>query len=313
MSYGPALPPHLQKKRDDDVGEEDEKKESEEKKSDGGEESDDGEDCYGPALPPGFKRPQKEEEQEEEEDVLGPQLPPGFRKRPAAAESEAVSDDDDEDDEAVIGPMPPAPGTSSSSAVSAAEDFERRSRKMRDRLEGKDADDGQPKRETWMLELPPEKAKNFGLGPRTFSKSSAEPKKKGESRNAWTDTPEMKARRERGELVDQDADDGGGDDPSQDKDVLEYLASIKRDEEMEKVTKELREKRGTESLMDKHTKKLHKKAKREAESGKPKERRPFDRDVDLQANRFDEAAKKAMLKKAAKLDNRFSSGATKYL
>ena len=27
------------------------------------------------------------------------------------------------------------------------------------------------------------------------------------------------------------------------------------------------------------------------------ERRPFDRDIDLQANRFDEAAKKAMLKK----------------
>ena len=230
---------------------------------------------------------------------------------PPERPKEDESDSDDGGD--VIGPMPPKSGSSgAASSSSIAADFERRSAKMRDRIEGKDEDKGEPKREQWMIELPPEKAKNFGLGPRTFSKSKAEPTKK---RNEWTDTPEMKAKRARGELVEEDEGAGGGGsgNPEQDKDVLDYLASIKRDQEMEKVTQELREKRGTESLMEKHTKKLAKKAKKEEKSGKPKERRPFDRDVDLQANRFDNAAKAAMLKKAAKLDGRFSSGSSKYL
>lgn len=36
-------------------------------------------------------------------------------------------------------------------------------------------------------------------------------------------------------------------------------------------------------------------------------RRPFDRDLDLQANRFDEARNKATVRKAALLDTRFAS------
>lgn len=88
---------------------------------------------------------------------------------------------------------------------------------------------------------------------------------------------------------------------------------------MEEVAKELRRKRGEESLMELHDKKLKKKRKKEekerkkkGESG-PKERRPFDRDVDLQANRFDEAQKKQMLKRAGQLNDKFSQGATKFL
>ena len=42
-------------------------------------------------------------------------------------------------------------------------------------------------------------------------------------------------------------------------------------------------------------------------------RRPFDRDTDLQVNRFDEAAKAAMLKKARKMDERFVSGQSKFI
>lgn len=34
------------------------------------------------------------------------------------------------------------------------------------------------------------------------------------------------------------------------------MVSLKRDADMEKIAKELREKRGAESLMEKHTKKL---------------------------------------------------------
>jgi hypothetical protein len=53
---------------------------------------------------------------------------------------------------------------------------------------------------------------------------------------------------------------------------------------------------------------LQKKSKDE----KP-ERRPFDREIDLQANRFDEAQKKAIIKKAQQLDTRFGAGKSKYL
>jgi len=37
-------------------------------------------------------------------------------------------------------------------------------------------------------------------------------------------------------------------------------------------------------------------------------RRPFDRDIDLQVNRFDQAQKKSILLKAQMLDDRFSRG-----
>lgn len=43
------------------------------------------------------------------------------------------------------------------------------------------------------------------------------------------------------------------------------------------------------------------------------ERRPFSRDIDLQVNKFDDAQKKAVLKKAQLLDDRFSSGQAKFL
>lgn len=49
---------------------------------------------------------------------------------------------------------------------------------------------------------------------------------------------------------------------------------------------------------------MKKKAKEDA--NKPVERKPFDRDMDLQVNRFDEAQKKALLKKSQELNTRFS-------
>lgn len=61
-------------------------------------------------------------------------------------------------------------------------------------------------------------------------------------------------------------------------------------------------KRG-ESLLSMHTKKM--KSKAEADASKPVERRPFDRDADLQVNRFDEAQKRSLLKKSQELNTRF--------
>lgn len=57
---------------------------------------------------------------------------------------------------------------------------------------------------------------------------------------------------------------------------------------------------------------FQKEEERKRKDEKP-ERRRFDRDLDLKANRFDDAQKKAVLKKAQLLDTRFSSGGAKYL
>jgi len=52
---------------------------------------------------------------------------------------------------------------------------------------------------------------------------------------------------------------------------------------------------------------------KEKEEGKRKERRPFDRSVDLQTNMLDEVQKKVILKKAQLLNDRFASGQSKFL
>lgn len=56
--------------------------------------------------------------------------------------------------------------------------------------------------------------------------------------------------------------------------------------------------------MSLHTKTMKEKAKQAAD--KPVERRPFDRDADLQVNRFDDAQKQRLLKKSQELNTRFS-------
>lgn len=45
----------------------------------------------------------------------------------------------------------------------------------------------QPKRESWMTELPAEKAAILGLGPRKFKKNYSDNSK--DSRQSWTETP----------------------------------------------------------------------------------------------------------------------------
>lgn len=174
---------------------------------------------------------------------------------------------------------------------------------------GRGSEPGEPKRDSWMLELPTaKKEKDFGLGPRQFNRTN-NPKTKQD--RSWTETPEQKAKRAAAAAAGQPfIEDETEADPTDDADVLAYMVSLKRDSEMEQVSKELKKKRGDETLMETHAKKLKKK---EEEDVKPKERRPFDRDVDLKANQFDEAQKSTMLKKAAKLDNRFSKGQSKFL
>merc|ERR1712098_350989 len=143
---------------------------------------------------------------------------------------------------------------------------------------------------------------SFGLGPRQFSRKGVA--EKGKDRSKWTDTPEEKARKLALGI-------GEGDEESEED--MESKIINQRDETMRKVTEELQKKRGNESLMDVHDKKLKKKKQEDVDEGVVQERRPFDRDIDLRANQFDEAAKKAMLKKAAKINDRFAKGSQQFL
>lgn len=216
---------------------------------------------------------------------FGPTLPPGFTAE--SLPSEHVSSDEAE--EPIIGPLPPT--KSQVHTKSIAEDFEERARKMKDRLTGNE----QPKkleREEWMTELPP-LLQGFGGGPRKFRTHE----RIIGDRSVWTDTPADKAKKRQGTS------------PKTDEDRIVEEARSKRDTEiMEILSSDDSAKK--ESLMSMHEKERKRKAKEAEESGEAKLRRPFDRDIDLQANQFDEAAKKRMLKQSQGLSSRFSSGTT---
>uniref|UniRef100_H9GBH2 GPALPP motifs-containing protein 1 n=1 Tax=Anolis carolinensis TaxID=28377 RepID=H9GBH2_ANOCA len=290
---GPALPPHLA--------------------SSAAEADPDGDpgQAAGPALPPGYKNnpeihncdresnpsPVRGEEvsnSEDDEDasptprpIIGPALPPGFKNE--ENRSFEAQSTDSEEEEAVIGPMPPREPVGSNITT----EIEHRAQRMKEKLLGQD-DDGskQVKRESWMTDLPPE-LKGFGLGPRTFKRKADE---KSGDRSVWTDTPADRERKAN-ELKDGKK--------AVSKNEAEILFS-ERDKRLVEQLSSYNDSQRSESLMDMHQKKL--KSKASEEKNKPKERRPFDRDQDLQVHRFDEAQKKALIKRSRDLNTRFSHG-----
>ncbi|KAM9817353.1 GPALPP motifs-containing protein 1 [Neosynchiropus ocellatus] len=300
---GPALPPGYKRTEPSSTSDDSEPEVSFKRAktshdtggSDGAGVKDEDDGFFGPALPPGFKKKQCSPERPP---FLGPALPPGFRK--AAYEDNSDDENDEggfsgpalppgyqvepatsEDEEDVIGPLPAKGPVQDSVAL----DIERRAKKMKEKLTGQDVPEVQT-RDTWMTELPPE-LQHIGLGARTFKKRSGP--EKGD-RSIWTDTPADRERKAR-----------------------EYQEKKKKGE-VEKETvpqvseKELKiadkETKRSESLMSLHAKSMKEKAKEKA--GEPAERRAFDRDTDLQVNRFDEAQKKQLLKKSQDLNTRFS-------
>nr|XP_028584647.1 GPALPP motifs-containing protein 1-like [Podarcis muralis] len=248
---------------------------------------DDDDGFFGPALPPGFKKP----DESPERPVLGPALPPGFKKPSEAAEENIYyatqTTDSSEEEEDLIGPMP-AKGPVESNTT---REIECRAQRMKDKLLGKDDGPKQAKRESWMTDLPPE-LKSFGLGPRTFKRRADD---KSGDRSIWTDTPADREKKA------QEAPDAK---KSISKDDAEVLLSEK-DKRLVEQLSSYNDSQRSESLMDLHQKKLKSKA---SEEKKPQERRPFDRDQDLQVHRFDEAQKRALLKKSRDLGTRFSHG-----
>ncbi|XP_061597178.1 GPALPP motifs-containing protein 1 [Cololabis saira] len=299
---GPALPPGYQRREACSSSDESEPegKRARRDQVDKHDDEDDDDGFFGPALPPGFKKQQCSPERPP---VLGPALPPGFCR-------EAYDNDDDGEDgegfpgpalppdyhaessssegegEDVIGPMP-AKGPAQDSV---AADFERRAQRMKDKLTGVGTAEV-PTRETWMTELPPE-LQHIGLGARTFKKKSGPENK---DRSIWTDTPTDRERKARERLEKKKKGEEEKDDVAQ---------VSHRDLEMAEKVSKYNETKRSESLISLHTKKMKEKAKEEAD--KPVERRAFDRDTDLQVNRFDEAQKKRLLKKSQELNTRFS-------
>ncbi|XP_061671098.1 GPALPP motifs-containing protein 1 [Syngnathoides biaculeatus] len=231
----------------------------------------------GPALPPGFRRAEYDDNDGDEEGLPGPALPPDYK-------ADSFTSEDEEDD--IIGPMPSKCPVQNTVAL----DIERRARMMKDKLTKVDAPEV-PTRETWMTELPPE-LQHIGLGARSFKKRSGP--EMGD-RSIWTDTPadtERKAterieRKKKGEAEKASA-------PQISQKDLEMA---------DKVSKYNKTKR-SESLMSLHSKTMKEKAKQERD--KPVERRAFDRETDLQVNRFDDAQKQRLLKKSQELNTRFS-------
>lgn len=250
------------------------------------------EEMYGPALPPGLKIDSSKIVKEVKKNVIGPSLPQGMKI------DEEVQDENSDSDTDIVGPIPMSDGLNSSNYIQ--EQLNERALRMKRKLTREEGDNtNQVKRESWMLELPPDRAAEFGLGPRQFR---VREKLDVGDRSVWTDTPSDRLKKKDSEIKTSDVSS-----------ELELRSIHERDKEMERLVEHHSSKKKKDSLLEMHQKELKKKRKKEKEEGKAQERRPFDRNIDLQANRFDEAQKKAIFKKAQLLNDRFSSGQSKFL
>ncbi|CAK1599976.1 unnamed protein product [Parnassius mnemosyne] len=251
-------------------------------------------DTEGPALPPQLQKKHRH---------IGPSIPQDMRKVLEERSQEVIKFESSDEDICIVGPLPVG---SEEKWTHAHKQLEERALDMKiKKIDGHSINQTDIKsREKWMLELPEGKAKYLGLEARSFRAKEGPDMT---DRSSWTDTPEEKARKAAGLVKEEDADA-----------VLHREARNKqianRDEEQERAIRRHKKKhKRDESLLEMHQKKLKKKKKKEDKEDDKPERRPFSRDVDLQVNRFDEAQKKSIIKKAQNLDSRFSRGEAKYL
>ncbi|XP_074110254.1 uncharacterized protein LOC141534667 [Cotesia typhae] len=255
----------------------------------------------GPCLPDGFKKIAQDEDE-----AFGPSLPPtlqrvGEEKKRIGPSlprhlMEHLEDEDDylmevdvegepdelDEEEEILGPLPADHPAIGSDRIQRQ--LEYRARLIKEELAEIDYRE-EKKREEWMTELPAVRAANLGLGPRKFHT------KEGpdfSDRSSWTDTPTDRERKQKELKMDKRPAEAIDDSP-----------------------REKSSKRHEKSLLEMHQKKLNKKRRKDEKEAKKNQttvRRPFDRDMDMQVNRFDDARKKSILMKAQKLDDRFSRG-----
>lgn len=258
---------------------------------------------YGPALPPHLLS-RSSGSSTEESKYIGPALPPAplqaLHKEsppPSYYSSESDYNSNDDDDDMGVGPLPGVTNVA----------LEQRALEIKlGKVSGSGDGSGANKekaREEWMTELPQVKTvADLGLGARQFRTKE---RPDFSDRSSWTDTPHDRDKKSTKPPTEVDL-------KKQHEVELKKKLLKDRDKQQEKMAKELKKKhKRDKSLYELHQDKLNK-AKKEKED-ELQVRRPFDRNVDLQANRFDEAQKNAVIKKAQLLDSRFSSGSSKYL
>lgn len=240
--------------------------------------------------------------------MKGPTLPIDIDLNAVAAEykpaiDSAVSDISDSDDDGdLIGPMPIGAGKTKAHLELEKRALELKLAKLSERDERTNQE---PTREEWMIELPEIRGvTGLGLVARQFR---AKERDEIGDRSGWTDTPNDRVRKSYAR--EPTADELRA---TQQREA-DAVFKAKRDAEQEAAARKHKKKhKRDESLLEIHQKKLKKKKEKDKNEEKV-ERRPFSRDNDLKVNRFDEAQKRSVIKKAQLLDTRFGSGQSKYL
>ncbi|XP_043472478.1 myb-like protein X [Leptopilina heterotoma] len=252
------------------------------KQSESDEDDDDDDEVYGPVLPSHLTNKDKMHSKGK---IYGPTLPSELKTDCVSAES----DDDDDDD--VIGPLPADHSAHKTSIVQQS--LELRAQRLQYELMTQHTSK-EKKREEWMTELPAVQAVSLGLGPRKFKTRDGPDLS---DRSSWSDTPADKMRKKQEKAEERLAAIANKEEP-----IKEFFVKEESSEKSKKRHK---------SLLEIHQKKLKKKKKKEEKEAREKNkstRRPFDRDIDLESNRFDEAQKKHIFMKAQLLDDRFTRG-----
>ena len=186
MSFiGPVIPGHLRSNQ-----------ESQDSDSDSSEDNYGpklpSEPCRGPAPAPPSQLPQSSaqsanDDDSDSDDDFGPALPPHLQQRQQVP---TEHQQDDSSDDEFVGPKI-TEKTTELNRESIEQELEMRARRMKDKLDGKN--EVEVKRESWMLELPEEKANRFGLGARQFSRKGVS--ERGGDKSAWTDSPAEKVKK----------------------------------------------------------------------------------------------------------------------
>ncbi|KAF2354048.1 Protein of unknown function DUF3752 [Trinorchestia longiramus] len=303
--YGPSLPPHLQNSA------------SSKKQVSPGAVSKDrdltsgktNKRTYGPMLPPEIMATSvASDDDEEEEDDYCPDMPPHLKMKQSSHsyfESNSRVEDqltknipDDQqssEDDEVYGPMPPTQPVDMDEYIEST--LQQRTEATQRRLQ--DANNTALRREDWMLTLPEDRPLFSGLGlqARQFSKSGK--RDRGDT-SVWTDTPADKERKAKR------AAEGRA--PEKKEQAVEVRTS-ERDERLQAAVQRHNDAKRSKPLIETHQG-HQKKARKDGLSvtGVGVDRKPFSREEDLCVNKFDEAQKSSILKKARGLNDRFSSG-----
>ncbi|WWD20999.1 hypothetical protein CI109_105480 [Kwoniella shandongensis] len=240
--------------------------------------------------------------------TVGPTLPP-TTAGPSRPPPSYLNQYDDDSDDDVIGPRPVPTAGGEEEAGSAIREFMEREERRR-----KDAEEASKpqvrKREEWML-VPPTSGVLSNVDPlrkrpTTFSKSTAEPS--DIDNTLWTETPAEKAQRIADEVagVKRKKDKAGERIVSYEEEEDERRKRRRDREILQGVEKHTASQRGP-SLLDKHAAKLSQKKKEGKEDEAPGIW-DHDRDMGITGRLLSEQERKAKIKDARGLGDRFGHG-----